>query len=116
MSPSSFDLQLLEPYGDEGSLSRNGIVLIGSGTFLWDSYRHFAEEKMIPRVCLESFWIDVTPVINAELQGVVEEMGCLTPKASDSPNACRRCRRRIVLDHRRHDQDSKTVFLKEDAR
>ncbi len=55
-----------------------GMVLIPAGTFLMGSDRHYPEEAPVRRVSVDSFWIDRTPVTNAEFRRFVEATGYVT--------------------------------------
>ena len=65
---------------------------IASGTFRMGSDRHYPEEAPVHRVTVDGFWIDRTPVTNAQFRRFVEATGHVTlaeiaPKAEDYPGA-----------------------------
>ena len=51
---------------------------IEGGNFLMGSDRHYPEETPVHRVTVDGFWIDVTPVTNAEFGRFVEATGYVT--------------------------------------
>jgi formylglycine-generating enzyme len=69
-----------------------GMVRIEGGTFRMGSDHHYPEEAPAHRVSVEAFWIDRTPVTNADFRSFVEATGYVTlaeiaPKAEDYPGA-----------------------------
>jgi formylglycine-generating enzyme len=65
---------------------------IEGGTFMMGSDRHYPEEAPAHRVTVDGFWIDVTPVTNAEFARFVEATGYVTfaerpPNPHDYPDA-----------------------------
>src|SRR3954470_3000686 len=65
---------------------------IAGGTFRMGSDRHYPEEAPVHRVTVDGFWIDRTPVTNAQFRRFVEATGYvtvaeITPKAEDYPGA-----------------------------
>lgn len=75
-----------------GEKAREGLVFVPGGTFRMGSDAHYPEEAPAHRVTVDSFWIDETPVTNAQFRRFVEDTGYvtfaeLTPKASDYPGA-----------------------------
>ena len=69
-----------------------GMIRIPAGTFRMGSDRHYAEEKPAHSVSVDSFWIDPTPVTNAQFRKFVEATGWVTwaeiaPDAKDYPGA-----------------------------
>lgn len=75
-----------------GEKAREGLVFVPGGTFRMGSDAHYPEEAPAHRVSVDSFWIDETPVTNAQFRRFVEDTGYvtfaeLTPKASDYPGA-----------------------------
>ncbi|MFT3731538.1 MAG: formylglycine-generating enzyme family protein [Hyphomicrobium sp.] len=68
------------------------MVFVPGGTFRMGSDHHYPEEAPAHRVSVDSFWIDETPVTNAEFRRFVDETNYVTfaeqtPKASDYPGA-----------------------------
>jgi len=68
------------------------MVWVPGGTFRVGSDRHYPEEAPVHRVTIDGFWIDRTPVTNAEFLRFIRATGYLTfaeirPKASDYPGA-----------------------------
>jgi sulfatase modifying factor 1 len=71
---------------------RDGMVFIPGGTFLMGSDRFYREERPARTADVEAFWIDRTPVTNAEFARFVEVTGYLTfseraPTADMYPDA-----------------------------
>ncbi|MGA7098541.1 MAG: formylglycine-generating enzyme family protein [Acidimicrobiia bacterium] len=67
-------------------------VWIPPGEFLMGSDRHYPDEGPTRRVSMSGFWIDETPVTNAEFSHFVAETGHVTvaelvPEAADYPGA-----------------------------
>lgn len=67
-------------------------VWIAPGEFLMGSDRHYPDEGPVRRVAVDGFWIDSTPVTNAEFARFVSETGHMTlaeiaPKIEDYPGA-----------------------------
>jgi formylglycine-generating enzyme required for sulfatase activity len=76
---------------DEKMVHHN-MVWIPGGTFRMGSDRHYPEEAPVHRVTVDGFWIDRTPVTNAQFREFVEATGYVTfaeipPKAEDYPGA-----------------------------
>ncbi len=72
--------------------SRDGMVFVPGGTFAMGSDRHYPEESPVHRVSVDGFWMDETPVTNAQFREFVEATGYITfaeiaPKAEDYPGA-----------------------------
>jgi formylglycine-generating enzyme required for sulfatase activity len=70
----------------------DGMVFIAGGTFRMGSNSHYPEEAPVHRVTVDGFWIDMTPVTNAQFRAFVEATGYVTfaeipPKAEDYPGA-----------------------------
>jgi len=68
------------------------MVFIAGGAFRMGSDRHYPEEAPEHRVSVDSFWIDRTPVTNAEFRRFVDATGYITfaeikPDARDYPGA-----------------------------
>jgi len=68
------------------------MVWIPGGTFQMGSDQHYPEEAPAHRVAVEGFWIDRTPVTNADFRRFVNATGYVTiaeikPIASDYPGA-----------------------------
>ena len=90
---------LTRPCHPQADARRDGMVFIPGGVFAMGSNRHYPEEAPVHRVSVESFWIDETPVTNAQFRNFVDATGYVTfaeipPKAEDYPGACRICLRR----------------------
>ena len=58
--------------------TRTGMEFVPGGTFLMGSDRHYPEEAPAHRVTVDGFWIDATPVTNAEFRRFVEATGHVT--------------------------------------
>ncbi len=74
-----------KPWGDE-------MVWIPGGTFRMGSNRHYPEEAPAHRVSVEGFWIERTPVTNAQFAEFVKATGHVTfaeiaPDPKDYPGA-----------------------------
>ena len=72
--------------------ARDDMIRIPGGTFRMGSDRHYAEEAPSHRVTVDGFWIDRTPVTNAQFRDFVEATGHvtvaeITPDAKDYPGA-----------------------------
>ena len=68
------------------------MVWIPGGTFRMGSDRHYPEEAPAHRVTVDGFWIDRTPVTNAQFREFVEATGYVTfaeiaPDPKDYPGA-----------------------------
>ena len=64
---------------DAGTLTPYpGMVRIPGGTFRMGSDHHYAEEKPAHTVTVSGFWIDETPVTNAQFRAFVEATGHVT--------------------------------------
>jgi len=68
------------------------MVFIPGGEFTMGSDHHYEEEKPAHRVKVDGFWIDTTPVTNAEFRRFVRETGHVTfaeiaPDPKDYPGA-----------------------------
>lgn len=69
-----------------------GMVWVPGATFRMGSDQHYPEEAPARRVSVDGFWMDVTPVTNAQFARFVEETGYKTfcetaPSADDYPDA-----------------------------
>ena len=69
-----------------------GMVFIPGGEFTMGSDHHYAEEKPAHRVKLDGFWIDASPVTNAQFRRFVRDTGHVTfaevaPEPKDYPGA-----------------------------
>ena len=65
---------------------------VPGGAFLMGSDRHYPEEGPARRIAVDPFWIDETPVTNAEFARFVAATGHVTlaetaPSLADYPNA-----------------------------
>ncbi|MDV2983835.1 UNVERIFIED_CONTAM: formylglycine-generating enzyme family protein [Methylobacteriaceae bacterium AG10] len=68
------------------------MVFLPGGTFRMGSDRHYPEEAPIHRVGVNGFWIDCTPVTNAQFRAFVQATGHVTlaerrPDPKDYPGA-----------------------------
>src|SRR3954454_13342775 len=71
---------------------RPGMVWIPGGAYRMGSNYFYPEERPVCRVSVDGFWMDRTPVTNAEFAAFVEATGYmtfaeLTPNAADYPGA-----------------------------
>jgi sulfatase modifying factor 1 len=69
-----------------------GMALIPGGTFRMGSDRHYPEEAPAHRVTVDGFWMDKTPVTNAQFRDFVRATGHVTfaevvPNPKDYPGA-----------------------------
>jgi len=58
--------------------SRNGMAHIAGGVFTMGSDRFYPEEAPARKVRVDPFWIDETPVTNAQFAQFVEATGHVT--------------------------------------
>ena len=70
----------------------HGMVWIPAGSFRMGSDQHYPEEAPAHPVRLDGFWMDATPVTNAQFRDFVDATGHVTfceiaPDASDYPDA-----------------------------
>jgi formylglycine-generating enzyme required for sulfatase activity len=70
----------------------NDMIWIEGGAFAMGSNKHYPEEAPVRRVTVEGFWIDPTPVTNAQFTEFVRQTGHVTfaeipPRAEDYPGA-----------------------------
>lgn len=75
-----------------GPAIRDDMVFVPSGTFRMGSDRHYPEEAPVHRVAVDGFWIDRTPVTNAQFRAFVRATGHVTvaerkPSADAYPGA-----------------------------
>ena len=68
------------------------MIRIPGGTFRMGSDQHYPEEAPVHRVTVDGFWIDPTPVTNAQFRAFVEATGYVTfaeiaPDPKDYPGA-----------------------------
>ena len=68
------------------------MIRIPGGTFRMGSENHYPEEKPVHRVTVDGFWIDATPVTNAQFRAFVAATGHVTfaeiaPDPKDYPGA-----------------------------
>jgi len=75
-----------------GAAPYPGMMWIPGGTFLMGSNDHYPEERPAHRVTVEGFWMDRTPVTNADFAKFVAEthhvsFAEIPPKAEDYPGA-----------------------------
>ena len=69
---------------------RSGMIFIPGGTFQMESDKHYPEEAPAHRVTVDGFWMEATPVTNAQFRAFVESTGYvtfaeITPDAKDYP-------------------------------
>ena len=74
------------------SARRSGMTFISGATFRMGSDKHYPEEAPVHRVTVDGFWMDETPVTNAQFRAFVEATGYTTfaeiaPDAKDYPGA-----------------------------
>jgi formylglycine-generating enzyme required for sulfatase activity len=74
------------------SSAEPGMVRIPGGTFRMGSDKHYPEEAPAHRVSVDGFWMDATPVTNAQFRAFVEATGYVTwaeidPDPKDYPGA-----------------------------
>ena len=55
-----------------------GMAFIPGGTFRMGSHRHYPEEAPVHRVTVDAFWMDQTPVTNAQFRDFVRATGHVT--------------------------------------
>ena len=72
--------------------TRNDMIRVPGGTFRMGSDRHYAEEAPSHRATVDAFWMDRTPVTNAQFRAFVEATGHVTfaeiaPDPKDYPGA-----------------------------
>ena len=72
--------------------STSDMIRIPGGTFRMGSDRHYPEEAPSHLVTVDGFWIDATPVTNAQFRKFVEATGYVTwaeiaPDPKDYPGA-----------------------------
>jgi sulfatase modifying factor 1 len=78
--------------GSDANQSMPGMILIPAGTYWMGSDHHYPEEAPAHPVSVDAFWIDETPVTNADFRAFVEATGHVTfaekvPLAEDYPGA-----------------------------
>jgi formylglycine-generating enzyme required for sulfatase activity len=74
------------------SVPKSGMKWIPGGSFRMGSDRHYPEEAPVHEVSIGGFWIDRTPVTNADFHQFVRDTGYVTfaeqrPRAVDYPGA-----------------------------
>ena len=72
--------------------SSPNMIRIAGGIYRMGSDRHYAEEAPSHRVTVDPFWIDATPVTNAQFRAFVQATGYVTwaeidPDPKDYPGA-----------------------------
>jgi Sulfatase-modifying factor enzyme 1 len=85
-------VDLLEQTIRAGTELQAGMVYVRGGTFRIGSDRHYPEEAPVHHVAVDGFWIDRTPVTNAQFRRFVAETGHVTlaekrPDPRDYPGA-----------------------------
>ncbi len=92
---SDLSAQVLEsapgPASSDAAAPRD-MVWIDAASFLMGSNQHYPEERPVVRAEARGFWIDRTPVTNADFARFVEATGWITaaeiaPRAEDYPGA-----------------------------
>ena len=89
--------RLLEPIVRSAAAAQQAdMVRVEGGTFRMGSERHYREEAPVHRVIVDGFWIDRTPVTNAQFRRFVEETGHVTfaelpPNLRITLARCRTC-------------------------
>jgi formylglycine-generating enzyme required for sulfatase activity len=88
----SHDLGISQRHDGSADRLHSGMVFVPGGTFRMGSDHHYPEEAPAHRVSVDSFWIDETPITNAEFRRFVDATNYvtfaeLTPNASDYPGA-----------------------------
>lgn len=73
-----------------GTFVIDNMVFVPGGAFRMGSDRHYPEEAPAHRVAVDGFWIDRTPVTNAQFNAFVTATGYVTsaervPLAADYP-------------------------------
>jgi formylglycine-generating enzyme len=81
-----------ESTGEHTASAHDSMVHIEGATFRMGSDSHYPEEAPAHRASVDSFWIDRTPVTNAQFRRFVEATGHATfaelvPRAEDYPGA-----------------------------
>jgi len=69
-----------------------GMIHVPGGTFRMGSDRHYPEEKPVHAVTVDGFWVDPTPVTNAQFRAFIQATGYVTwaeidPDPRDYPGA-----------------------------
>src|SRR5471030_1734613 len=82
----------LETRATTPASSREDMLRIPGGTFRMGSDRHYPEEAPTHKVIIDEFWIDPTPVTNAQFRAFVQATGYVTfaeiaPDPKDYPGA-----------------------------
>lgn len=80
------------PVVPPGPAPSPGMVWVPAGTYLMGSDDHYPEEAPSHTVSVDGFWMDASPVTNAQFRRFVEETGYVTfceipPDASQYPGA-----------------------------
>lgn len=61
-------MEVLQAQAHSDAPPEAGMIWIPDGTFRMGSGHHYAEEAPVHRVTVDGFWIDSTPVTNAEFR------------------------------------------------
>src|SRR3984893_2138831 len=82
----------MRPGPAEPASAKLNMVSIPGGTFRMGSDRHYPEEAPAHNVTVDGFWIDPTPVTNAQFRAFVQATGYVTwaqvaPDPKDYPGA-----------------------------
>lgn len=77
---------------EQAVASTADMIRIPGGSLRMGSDRHYAEEARAHTVVVDGFWIDPTPVTNAQFRAFVQATGHVTraeiaPDAKDYPGA-----------------------------
>jgi len=83
---------LREPTAIQWEAPPAGMIWLDGGTFRMGSDRHYPEEAPAHDVAVDGFWMDETPVTNAQFRSFVEATGYVTwaeidPDPKDYPGA-----------------------------
>jgi len=63
---------------EKQAASKAGMIRIPGGTFRMGSDRHYPKEAPVHNVTVDGFWIDPTPVTNAQFRTFVRATGHVT--------------------------------------
>lgn len=75
---SFVETPVIDPVDTPNPALHTNMVHIPGGTFRMGSDRHYPEEAPVHRVTVDAFWIDRTPVTNAQFREFVRETGYVT--------------------------------------
>ena len=88
----SATIETIDEAADIGTPPFPGMVWIPAGSYRMGSDHHYPEEAPAHQVKVDGFWMDATPVTNAQFQEFVDATGHVTfcelaPDAADYPGA-----------------------------